>query len=241
MDDDAAPGVPEWVVTYGDMMSLLLTFFIMLVSLSEIAEDKKYRAIIESLQQYVGYRTSVKAPPGKQFPLNSFLERLKTVGSRHKKREGHGGVRTEAPPGKDLKIFHIAQGTSMRIGEPIVFSSTGTDLSPDAIRQLAAVSEHIAGHPNKLEIVGHVSPDPLPADAPIRDKSLLSYLRARSVLEYLKAHRVRGIRMRIRAASEYEPLPASGDRRSRQHDRVEILIYDKFAEHYMGSRENATD
>ena len=29
-------GVPEWVVTYGDMMSLLLTFFIMLVSMSEL-------------------------------------------------------------------------------------------------------------------------------------------------------------------------------------------------------------
>ncbi|MBL4886213.1 MAG: flagellar motor protein MotB, partial [Planctomycetaceae bacterium] len=36
MDDDEPPGVPEWVVTYGDMMSLLLTFFIMLVSLSEV-------------------------------------------------------------------------------------------------------------------------------------------------------------------------------------------------------------
>ena len=35
-ENDSSPGVPEWVVTYGDMMSLLLTFFIMLVSLSEL-------------------------------------------------------------------------------------------------------------------------------------------------------------------------------------------------------------
>ena len=40
MEEDAPPGVPEWVVTYGDMMSLLLTFFIMLVSLSEIVAEK---------------------------------------------------------------------------------------------------------------------------------------------------------------------------------------------------------
>jgi len=57
MEEDDAPGVPEWVVTYGDMMSLLLTFFIMLVSLSEIVNDEKYRSILESIQKYTGYRT----------------------------------------------------------------------------------------------------------------------------------------------------------------------------------------
>ena len=35
--EDPPAGVPEWLVTFGDMMSLLLTFFIMLVSLSEVA------------------------------------------------------------------------------------------------------------------------------------------------------------------------------------------------------------
>jgi chemotaxis protein MotB len=53
MDDDS-PGVPEWVVTYGDMMSLLLTFFIMLVSLSEVVAENKYRAILDALQKYTG-------------------------------------------------------------------------------------------------------------------------------------------------------------------------------------------
>ncbi|MGI9443328.1 MAG: flagellar motor protein MotB [Rubripirellula sp.] len=33
-DEPEEMGIPEWVVTFGDMMSLLLTFFIMLVSLS---------------------------------------------------------------------------------------------------------------------------------------------------------------------------------------------------------------
>jgi chemotaxis protein MotB len=33
-DEPEEMEIPEWVVTFGDMMSLLLTFFIMLVSLS---------------------------------------------------------------------------------------------------------------------------------------------------------------------------------------------------------------
>ncbi|MEO1994779.1 MAG: flagellar motor protein MotB, partial [Planctomycetaceae bacterium] len=43
--DSDTPGVPEWVVTYGDMMSLLLTFFIMLVSLSEVVNNRRYQDI----------------------------------------------------------------------------------------------------------------------------------------------------------------------------------------------------
>ena len=68
------PGVPEWVVTYGDMMSLLLTFFIMLVSLSEVAGNKKYLQVLESLQKGIGYRAAPASPPGNNFPLNSMLE-----------------------------------------------------------------------------------------------------------------------------------------------------------------------
>ena len=42
-------GAPGWVVTYGDMMSLLLTFFIMLVSYSNM-DIAKYKRLLNSLQ-----------------------------------------------------------------------------------------------------------------------------------------------------------------------------------------------
>jgi len=85
--------VPEWVVTYGDMMSLLLTFFIMLVSLSDVAADQKYRAILDSLQRYIGYRNGPIAPIGKSFPLNSLIAGLETFGSFTDDDDGLGGVK----------------------------------------------------------------------------------------------------------------------------------------------------
>ena len=48
MEEEEQAGIPEWVVTFGDMMSLLLTFFIMLVSMSEIKEEKRYQAMVET-------------------------------------------------------------------------------------------------------------------------------------------------------------------------------------------------
>ena len=61
-DDGGGGDIPEWVVTFGDMMSLLLTFFIMLVSLSEIKQEEKYQAMVESLTQRFGYDRSPANP-----------------------------------------------------------------------------------------------------------------------------------------------------------------------------------
>lgn len=52
---EEAPAVTQdWVLTYGDLMSLLLTFFIMLVSMSEIKQGDKYQGVADSLQQKFG-------------------------------------------------------------------------------------------------------------------------------------------------------------------------------------------
>ncbi len=55
IEAEEAPGIPEWVVTFGDMMSLLLTFFIMLVSLSEIKEEERFQSMVEEIHQHFGH------------------------------------------------------------------------------------------------------------------------------------------------------------------------------------------
>ena len=64
MEDDGPPGVPEWVVTYGDMMSLLLTFFIMLVSMSELKGDGSIRAMLDAIKESFGPTAGQFGAPG---------------------------------------------------------------------------------------------------------------------------------------------------------------------------------
>lgn len=47
-------GLPEWMGTYGDMVTLLLTFFIMLFSMATI-EEQKYKEIAQSLKGRFAY------------------------------------------------------------------------------------------------------------------------------------------------------------------------------------------
>ena len=161
-DDEAGPGVPEWVVTYGDMMSLLLTFFIMLVSMSEIVSDQRYRAVLESLHQRMGYRFAPVSPPGENFPLNELIDRVQLLklGSFTNDDTGYRGTMTVASPGDDKKVFTRSEGSGRRVGPPIS-PDLDRGLSALQARELLAIVRDLRGEPNKIEIRSW-----LPTDTP---------------------------------------------------------------------------
>ena len=49
----------DWVVTYGDMMTLLFCFFLILISMSEIKQDQKFQDVRESIKRAFGYQGGV--------------------------------------------------------------------------------------------------------------------------------------------------------------------------------------
>lgn len=55
-DDSSSEGAPEWLTTYSDLVTLLLTFFIMLFSMAAI-DQKKFDAVSESLRFAFGNNT----------------------------------------------------------------------------------------------------------------------------------------------------------------------------------------
>ncbi len=208
-EDDPPPGVPEWVVTYGDMMSLLLTFFIMLVSLSEVAGNKKYLQVLESLQKGIGYRAGPLSPPGNNFPLNSMVEKLTKLGAHSDSDKGREGVKTpQSVEGNDARTYMQRHGKPIPAGPPLQFKPFSTELTEDSLRKLDAVATALAGKPNKIEIRGHTSSASLPAGSPFPDLFALSYGRARAVFDYLAAHPTYAVekdRMRLVAAADHEP------------------------------------
>ena len=232
--DDNRPAVPEWIVTYGDMMSLLLTFFIMLVSLSEIVAEEKYRAILDSLQKYTGYNSGPVSPPGDYFPLNSLIQQLQTLGSFTNTERGTRGIKTSSAVGTSIKTLRTREGTSLKVGQSLAFLPGKESISQDVHRQLVAIAKEIGGKPNKIEIRGHVSPGPLSEGSDATDKTILSYIRARNVLTFLQKQGIDTNRIRIVAYSDLQPVHLTGDKNEVKHDRVEVFIIDMFAEEYVG-------
>ncbi len=237
MEEDEAPGVPEWVVTYGDMMSLLLTFFIMLVSLSEVVADQKYRAVLDALQQYTGYRGAPKAPAGTSFPLNSMIESVKkTLGSHMNDDTGFGGVKKKSMEGKDAQVFRTREGKALRIESPLFFQPNTTEFNEQQQEKLKAIAQQLAGKPNKIEIRGHVSSAPLPEGSSWQNKTELSYHRARKVYKALIALKVNANRLRIGATGDREANVSTEPQSSENYDRVDVLILDAFTKDFVVPR-----
>ena len=52
-EEKCEPGAPGWVVTFGDMMSLLLTFFILLLSFAKL-EKTRFKVFATSMKAAFG-------------------------------------------------------------------------------------------------------------------------------------------------------------------------------------------
>ena len=73
-------GAPEWMVTYGDTMTLLLCFFVIIVSMSEVKKDEKFQQVVESIRKaFGGYVGNIGALPIENTPTGSLLQRLLEV------------------------------------------------------------------------------------------------------------------------------------------------------------------
>ena len=177
--DEKAAGAPEWMVTYGDMMTLLLCFFVMLVALSEVKTDKFLR-VLESLRRAFGYSAARAPMPGgnsqgnSPFDRTAYYELIRGVHGRKSLSDRRGAA------GPYEKSTTVREGTRSVVGTRIFFARGSAELSAEARRALAEIADLLRGHPNKVEVRGHASRQPLPADCPYRDKRDLAYARARN-------------------------------------------------------------
>jgi len=59
-EEEDKPGIPAWVVTFADLMSLLMCFFVLLLSFSEI-DAMKFKQIAGELSKAFGVQRDVPA------------------------------------------------------------------------------------------------------------------------------------------------------------------------------------
>ena len=75
----AKRGIPGWVVTFGDMMALLLCFFILLQMFSEFKRDHEYQRVVTAIKEAFGFSGGVGVLPTDDIPVRSMVEILETM------------------------------------------------------------------------------------------------------------------------------------------------------------------
>lgn len=223
----------RWLLTYADMITLLMTFFIVLYSMSktDVAKFKQISAALErafNVDIMVGASqgpatsdSSAAAPsivesfsPEPQFQaevsrLKSMLE-ASTVGEAH------------AP---DIAVGATREGIVIRLSGSYLFESGRAELKPNALAPLDTIATELRKLPNNVRVEGHT--DNIPVDSPKYPTNWeLSVARAVSVTRYLADDGgVQPWRLAAVGYGEYRPLVDNDTREHRSlNRRVEIRI-----------------
>ena len=205
---DGGGGAPEWVVTYGDMMSLLLCFFIMLAALSELKKEDDFKMIAEEVKQGLGVRTGGGMVPTDMDPAMSLKERLERIQLVSKRGKNPSHADDPGTEGKDNAVVIVRPGMRFIVGSRITFEPGSADLNDIGRSRLQQVAELIRGHNNKIIVAGHAASAEVDLGSGQAYLWGLSYARAQAVMEHLVSDElgVRRERFRLEGNADCEPL-----------------------------------
>lgn len=221
-------GAPAWVLTFGDMMSLLLTFFIMLVAMSEIKKEDEWRAITEAVKKSFGMKVGGGSMPTEEDPALQALKILDEIQSKHHRHDNQARDTEEGPDGTDNKVTKPRESLEFVVGGVITFEPGSAELTPGAVRVINDLIPDIRGNRLKIEVHGHTSSmEPLGIEG-YSDLWDLSMARSRAVYKYLNSEDVGidpdRIRLVANADKEKKAHRVYDPTSQRSNQRVEIIV-----------------
>lgn len=235
MSDEPAPipeeveeGAPAWVVTFGDLMSLLLCFFVLLLSFSEM-DRNKYRVVSGSVKNAFGIQRKkpvFESPKGskmiaKEFDQAIILTKIEDV-VKPIIKELDGEF-------EELKGYVEVESTenevTIRMMGEATFDTGKADLRSSFVPLLKKIGDVLAKTRGEIIVAGHT--DNVPLVGGIFGSNLgLSMARAGSVAEFLlRTSRIDPQRLSTMGFGEYRPLESNDTEEGRQKNRrVEIVV-----------------
>ncbi len=224
--DEAAEGAPEWMVTFADLMSLLLTFFILLLSFST-TEVMKFREAMGSIREALGLHSPddpSKIPTGKT-PLTDEIAEIGSPNLPLAKVEKQLQAVLETFGLQDQgETQRTPFGVILRLKGDLMFQSGKAELSPETFDLLEGLARYIGGIGGRIDVIGHT--DNVPISTPVYPSNWeLSAARAGQVVRFLVEHGVAPERLRAIGQADTVPIADNSTPEGRARNRrVEFLF-----------------
>ena len=225
-------GVPVWVVTFGDMMALLLCFFILMMMFSELKQDREYQRVVTAIRDAFGYSGGIGVLPINDPPVRSIIETLEQMAVKQFEDTKTSRSPVDSIEGAFMRVTKIREGMMFTIGGPASFEEASAEVGPAIRRELEKLAVLLAGRNNKIVVRGHAAAKYLPPDSPWKDLDDLSYYRAKNIKDVLVELGLDDEVFRMEAVGTREPV------RPRAHDpaeeaenrRVEVILTEQLVE-----------
>lgn len=172
-------GAPAWMVTYSDMVTLLLTFFVLLLSMANM-DKRKFFDAIGSLKGAFGFLQSSSVSEVNKPQVISYAPMDDDYVARLYNRVQSMLSRLRID--REIDLVQDRGAVILRVKEAILFDAGSTELKPQALPILREIAGLIKPLPLLLRIEGHTDNEQ-PSDPKITNWDI-SVQRAVTVLKF---------------------------------------------------------
>ncbi|RAX58630.1 hypothetical protein CCZ01_02260 [Helicobacter monodelphidis] len=232
---DCPDVLPTWLGTFGDLMSLLLTFFILLLSMASF-DGKKLSEAEGSIDGAMSILPGgVKTEPGKNrvqtqtemIPSPEFSDEVRRVETLYielqEMLQVSDGTSDIKGDGSEGFILRLPAGLLFDAGKVNIRNADGEQF----VRRIAALAKRFPDNVY-VEVRGHTDLNPLPTEAEYNDKLTLTAMRALSVSRIIKDQGFAADRIFTFGRGDKDPLTYARDAKSREgNERVDLHFYPK--------------
>ena len=222
-------GAPEWMTTYSDMVTLLLTFFVLMLAMATF-DPIKFTSVSEAFSKSFGMMPSFDSPikrKRQKQPLreqyNTEEERMRGIGYRMKKSFPKDTIDTDMTK-EGLRI-------TLKSKNDIRFDSGGAELSPGMEKVLLKLGNELKGINKRINIAGHTDKDQV-VGGKYKDNWDLSYARAKAVQDFLTSKGTEDgdafLKKNMTSISAYAETRPISSEKDEENRRIEIFIERSF-------------
>lgn len=202
-------------VSWGDLVTLLMVFFVYLFAISEI-DPVKFVQAKDSLNKGTQTLSSYSASK-----LLSEIQKEEAQVSAMAEDIQQYLVDNQLEHVVSVKHFH--RQLSLNLGDSILFDSGSADLKPSSQALLSRISSHFKKSSQVIVIEGHT--DDMPIHNSVYPSNWeLSSARAASVARFLISQNIDGARISIVGYDQYQPLVKNTSVENRAKNRRVTLI-----------------
>ncbi|MEC7947188.1 MAG: flagellar motor protein MotB, partial [Myxococcota bacterium] len=220
----SGPSAPFWMVTYSDMVTLLLTFFVMLMAMASFEEVGRVEAVLESIrlalgaggthQTLMGVTPEEMNQPSEIEPLDELqpiMAQLRESLNRHVSDDFVRMTRTQT----EIRV---------QLSDQVLFEPGRDALHPAAYSLLGGIAGALSGQPVNINVEGHTD-----ATGDVKGNWELSALRAVAVVAFMQDRGgIDGRKLEARGYGPFRPASPGGEDATWDR-RVELVIQSKSA------------
>lgn len=207
----------RWLLTYADLITLLLGLFVILYTMSQV-DNNKYSKVVQAFGGMFGKTAALN---GSQSVMPGQPAATERQGIESKVR----GAMYEDLKSNLITISRDERGIVVHLAEELLFSSGSATLKGSSLTSMDLLASVLKTLPNEIRVEGHT--DDVPINTSVFSSNWqLSVARAMNTGDYLLTrHGLKPEKVMIVGYSQYKPLVSNTTAENKaKNRRVDIVI-----------------